>query len=72
MQKTDKKQLNWIVTLLLSVFLGALGMDRFMLGHIFLGILKLVLCLFVVGLIWYVIDIVLIATKHEFEGIEWV
>jgi Predicted membrane protein len=57
---------DWLVALLLSVFLGVLGVDRFYLGKVGTGILKLLANLFTVftlGLIWVVIDIILIATK---------
>ena len=57
---------DWLVTLLLSIFLGALGVDRFYLGKVGTGILKLLLNLatfFTLGLIWVLIDIILIATK---------
>lgn len=63
-------RLNWIVTLLVSVFFGTLGVDRFMMGHIGLGLLKLVT---VGGFgIWWLIDVILIAVKYPFEGVEWV
>ncbi|MDR0293429.1 MAG: TM2 domain-containing protein [Oscillospiraceae bacterium] len=46
--------------LLLSVFLGVVGVDRFYLGYTGLGVLKLMT---VGGLgIWWVIDIIRIAT----------
>ncbi|MDR9363415.1 MAG: TM2 domain-containing protein [Microbacteriaceae bacterium] len=66
---------DWLVALLLSVFLGVLGVDRFYLGKVGTGILKLLLnlaTLFTFGLIWVVIDIILIATKKlsDKEGLK--
>ena len=64
------KKVNWVLVLIMSVVFGQLGVDRFIMGHIGLGVLKLI-TLGGCG-IWWIIDIVLIATKHRFEGIQWV
>ncbi len=51
---------DWLITLLLSVFAGGLGVDRFYTGYVGLGILKLLTgggC----G-IWWLVDVLLIAT----------
>lgn len=48
-----------VVALILSIFLGELGIDRFYLGYIGTGILKLITC---GGFgIWWLIDLIMIA-----------
>ena len=49
---------SWLATLLLSIFLGEFGIDRFYLGKIGTGILKLIT--FGGFGIWWAIDIILI------------
>ncbi len=57
----EPKRREFLVALLLSIFVGGLGIDRFYMGYIGLGILKLV-TLGGCGL-WSLIDIILIATR---------
>jgi TM2 domain-containing membrane protein YozV len=52
---------NYKTTLLLSVFLGFFGIDRFYLGYAAIGLLKL--CTFGFMLFGYVIDLILILTQ---------
>ncbi|SJZ65629.1 TM2 domain-containing protein [Mycoplasmopsis verecunda] len=52
-----KSNKSYVALVLLSIFLGALGIDRFYAGNVLLGILKLITA---GGFgIWYIIDIVL-------------
>jgi hypothetical protein len=53
---------DWLTALLISFFLGGLGIDRFYLGHVGLGIVKLI-TLGGCG-IWALIDFILIALNN--------
>lgn len=69
-KKSQKKEVNWVLALIMSVVFGGLGVDRFIMGHIGLGILKLITF---GGLgIWWLVDLILIATKYEFKDVEWI
>ena len=55
------EQKDYMVALLLSIFVGQLGVDRFYLGYTGLGVFKL---LTFGGLgIWWLIDLIMIAQK---------
>ena len=65
-----EKKANWSLYFIISYLLGFLGVDRFMMGHIFLGILKLIT---LGGLgIWWLIDLIQIGCNCDFKGIKWV
>ena len=60
MSKGGNGMKSKVVALILSIFLGELGIDRFYLGYIGTGILKLITC---GGFgIWWLIDLIMIAT----------
>ncbi|RMA77571.1 TM2 domain-containing protein [Metamycoplasma subdolum] len=63
MATKPKKSTYWLLVLLLSIFLGIFGIDRFYTQRWVLGILKFI----TLGgfLIWWIVDIVLIATSHS-------
>ena len=65
-----KRKVNWVLVLLMSVFLGWCGVDRFIMAKVGTGLLKL----FTFGGlgIWWIVDIILIATKYEFDNVQFV
>jgi TM2 domain-containing membrane protein YozV len=69
-QQDEKKDKKWLTALLLSILIGSLGVDRFYMGHVGLGILKLIT--FGGFGIWWLIDLILIATKYNFGKVNWV
>lgn len=61
---------NWLITLLLCIFLGPLGIHRFYVGKIGTGILMLLTC---GGLgIWFLVDLILIVTDafRDIDGLK--
>ncbi|WP_284041640.1 NINE protein [Pasteurella multocida] len=60
-----------LLQLILSLILGTLAIDRFYLGDIFLGILKIVSILFYgIGLIWVLLDIYLCYQHAKYYNFE--
>ncbi|MEK9651569.1 MAG: TM2 domain-containing protein [Poseidonia sp.] len=57
---------DWIVTLVIAVVLGGLGIDRFYAGSIGLGVLKLIT--FGGFGLWWLIDIILLVTGNYKDG----
>jgi len=69
-KKPIKKRVNWLLVLLMSIFFGSIGVDRFIMGHIGLGILKLIT---IGGFgVWWLVDVILIASKYDFKNVIWV
>jgi len=58
----SEDQSRWLILLLLSIFFGSLGVDRFYVGKIGTGVLKLITC---GGCgIWWLIDLIFIITGN--------
>ena len=70
MQPQVMQQMNsekdWLITLILSILVGGLGIDRFYTGSILLGVLKLV-TLGGLGL-WWLIDLIMLVTGNYKDG----
>lgn len=65
----NPRNLNWLLTLIMSIIFGWWGVDRFMMGHIGLGILKIVTG---GGFgIWWIVDIILVAIRYPFKNVNW-
>jgi TM2 domain-containing membrane protein YozV len=67
---TKTREVNWIWALLMSIFFGGIGVDRFLMGYVGTGLLKL----FTLGGlgVWWLIDLILIASKYKFANVKWV
>ena len=70
-EKDDqKRKVTWKTALIVSILVGWLGADRFLLGQTGLGFLKLFTLGF--GGMWWLIDLALIACKYQFKNVEWI
>ncbi len=66
----EARKVNWVLCLVMSVIFGSLGVDRFIMGKVGTGILKLIT---LGGLgIWWLVDVILIATKYNYKGVKWI
>jgi TM2 domain-containing membrane protein YozV len=67
---SNVREVNWVLLLVMSIIFGWIGVDRFMMGKVGTGLLKL----FTIGGlgIWWLIDLILIATKYNFKNIKYV
>jgi TM2 domain-containing membrane protein YozV len=65
-QQMKNSEKDWMITLILAILVGGLGIDRFYSGSILLGVLKLV-TLGGLGL-WWLIDLIMLVTGNYKDG----
>ena len=65
-QQMKNSEKDWMITLILAILVGGLGIDRFYTGSILLGVLKLV-TLGGLGL-WWLIDLIMLVTGNYKDG----
>lgn len=69
---TDRRTINKVVYILITFFLGGLGIHRFMRGQIGLGILMLLLGWLTFG-IWWLVDFIISLTKLSvYDGEDYI
>ncbi len=67
---SNVREVNWVLCLVMSVVFGWIGVDRFIMGKVGTGILKLIT---IGGLgVWWLVDLILVATKYNFKNVKWV
>lgn len=70
--QTHSIKKSYVTVIMLSLFLGILGADRLYLGHIKLGIAKLLLCWTTFG-IWWAVDLLLVSFKKvDSSEFDWI
>lgn len=67
---SNVREVNWVLCLVMSVVFGWIGVDRFIMGKVGTGILKLI-TFGGIG-IWWLVDLILVATKYDFKNVKWV
>lgn len=69
----DTKRINKVVYILLSFFLGALGVHRFARGQIGLGIFMLILGSWITAGIWPLVDFIIgIVKLSDYAGDDFI
>jgi TM2 domain-containing membrane protein YozV len=64
------REVNWVLLLVMSIIFGWLGVDRYMMGKVGTGLLKM----FTLGGlgIWWLVDLILIATKYQYNNVKYI